>query len=303
MSLAMGSLAMGSLAMGARGLLLGLLLLLRLGPALAGEIRPLTVASATLGRDWAGLIYLPDGYDTANQRYKVVYLLHGANNDPSSWVSQIHLAPVLDRLIAEHRIPPCLVVMPSGGNSWYLDGAERMETALVQDLIPWVDTHYRSDPIRSARFVAGLSMGGYGAVHLALAHPQLFEAVAAMSPAVYTPEPPPQSAARRALVFQHDGHFDPALWQNQNYPALLSGYPARLWPLRLFVSAGAEDILRTGDAGALLAQAWRAQALPVQFHIRPGHHDFILWRHDIAPALRFLLSPEQAAPRLVAGAR
>ncbi len=287
----------------ARGVALVLLLLVRLAPALSGEIRPLTVPSATLGRDWAGLIYLPDSYDTAPQSYKVVYLLHGAHSDPSSWVSEVHLGPVLDRLIAEHRIPPCLVVMPAGGNSWYLDGPERMDTALVQDLIPWIDTHYRSDPRRSARFVAGLSMGGYGAVHLALAHPQLFEAVAAMSPAVYTPEPPPQSAARSAAVFQHGGVFDPALWQNQNYPALLEGYPARLWPLRLFVSAGLQDILRTGDAGALLAQAWRAQVLPVQFHIRPGHHDFILWRHDIVPALRFLLAPGRPPAQRVAGTR
>jgi enterochelin esterase-like enzyme len=271
-------------------LVLALLAVGLAGAAMAGEIERVAVPSRVLGRSWPVLIYQPDpAAGEADARYPVVYLLHGANSDATSWVEQGHLAALMDHLIATRRIPPCLVVMPSVGNSWYLDGAEPIETAFVQDLVPWVDRHEPGAAERAERAIAGVSMGGYGAVHLALAHPELFDRVAALSPAVYVPEPPAQSAARRAAVFQRGGVFDPALWRHLNYPPLLDRLARGPWRVKLFVSAGTEDGLHTSIAGAILAQAWRAHGQPARYHAGPGHHDFALWRHDLVPALVFLL--------------
>jgi enterochelin esterase-like enzyme len=255
--------------------------------AIAGQMLPFTLDSPVLGRAWVNQIYLPDGYGDG-AAYPVIYLLHGANSDATGWVNQADILTLADRLIRSGQLRKCIIVMPSAGNSWYLDGPERMETALIQDLLPWVEAHYAIAPQRAARTMAGISMGGFGALHLALQHPQLFAAVALLSPAVYVPEPPAQSAARRAAVFQTGGVFDPARWQAENYPALLDRFASARLPLRLFISAGAQDGLHTNIAGQTLFDAWRARGWEAYFHVSPGQHDFTLWRHDLPPALRFL---------------
>jgi enterochelin esterase-like enzyme len=267
-------------------------------PAVAGQVLPFTVDSPVLGRAWVNQIYLPDGYGDGAV-YPVTYLLHGANSDASGWVAQADIVTLADRLIRSGQMRKCIIVMPSADNSWYLDGPERMETALIQDLLPWVEAHYAIAPQRADRAVAGISMGGFGALHLALQHPQLFSAVALLSPAVYVPQPPAQSAARRAAVFQTDGVFDAARWEAQNYPALLNGFASARLPLRLFISAGEQDGLHTNIAGQMLFDIWRARGWEAYFHVSPGQHDFTLWRHDLPPALRFLQpGPAQAARRL-----
>ncbi len=264
-------------------------------PALAGEVRPFTLDSPVLGRAWENRIYLPDGYGDGTA-YPVIYLLHGANGDAAGWTDRADIANLADRLIRSGKLRRCIIVMPSVGNSWYLDGPERMETALVEDLLPWVAQHYAAAPDRASHAIAGISMGGFGALHLALRHPQLFAAVALLSPAIYVPQPPAQSAARQAAVFQADGVFDPARWQAQNYPALLDGFAAAHLPLRLFISAGAQDGLHTNIAGQTLYDTWRARGWPADFHVGPGRHDFRLWRHDLPPALRFLMpNPTETA--------
>jgi enterochelin esterase-like enzyme len=257
-------------------------------PAAAGQVLPFTLASPVLGRSWVNRIYLPDGYGDG-ATYPVIYLLHGANNDAAGWVDQADINTLVDRLIRGGRLRPCIIVMPSVENSWYLDGPERMETALIQDLLPWVEAHYAIRADRAARTVAGISMGGFGALRLALDHPQLFSAVALLSPAIYVPEPPAQSAARRAAVFQTNGVFDPARWKALNYPALIDGFAATHLRLRLFISAGAQDGLHTNIAGRTLYDIWRARGWQAEMHVSPGQHDFKLWRHDLPPALRFLL--------------
>ncbi len=270
--------------------LLLLLLVLSL-PAQAGQVAPLAFDSPTLGRSWPSLVYLPDGYGENHDRYPVVFLLHGANNDASGWVKQARIGGMVDHLIATHQIPPCLIVMPSVGNSWYLDGPEKIETGFIHDLVPWVDSHLRTEPGRSTRMIAGVSMGGFGALRLALHNPDLFAAVALLSPAIYVPVPPSVSNAWQAQVFRTAGKFDPKLWQSANYPALLDAFDAAHEPMRLFISAGAQDHLQTNVAARILAATWRNRGWPAQIHLENGAHDFILWRRTVPEALRFLLQP------------
>lgn len=92
---------------------------------------PFTLDSPVLGRAWVNQIYLPHGYSDG-AIYPVIYLLHGTNSDSAGWVRQADIVTLVDRLIRSGRMRKCIIVMPSAGNSWYLDGPERMETAL-----PW----------------------------------------------------------------------------------------------------------------------------------------------------------------------
>ena len=166
----------------ARGLPLALLLLAWAHGATAGEVRRgLSAPSAALGRAIPYTLYLPDGYGASGRRYPVLYLLHGHGGTEHDWADGGGLAATLDRLIATGAAPPMLVVMPGMGNGWYVDnpdpgGLGAMETAFLADLLPHVDRAWRTDARREARAVAGLSMGGWGAIRFAMLRPDLFAA-------------------------------------------------------------------------------------------------------------------------------
>lgn len=257
--------------------------------AWAGRIEPRSFFAATLGRAWEYNIYLPDGYDAgAARRYPVLYLLHGFGSDRNDWLIKGQIDRLADEMIADGTIPPCLIVMPSAGRSWYLDGIEPMETAFLKDLLPEIEGSFMANGEREGRIVAGASMGGYGALRLALGHPETFAAVALLSPAIYTPLPPSGSASRRSAVFATNGQFDPALWQALNYPTLLAHFQASNLAVPLFAVAGSEDELHIGGHVADLARVWHRNHWPGTFLVLAGKHNFAMWRRVMPDALRFL---------------
>jgi enterochelin esterase-like enzyme len=124
------------------------------------------------------LVYLPPGYASTAAHYPVLYLLHGNHQTADSFL-QIGLQRTLDRLIAAHTIPPTIAVMIQGGsgtNDWR-DRGEVGEEAYVLEVQRLIDRMLPTIPTRAARAIAGYSMGGYGAMHLALRHPRTFAAV------------------------------------------------------------------------------------------------------------------------------
>lgn len=140
-------------------------------------------------------VLLPEGYDAApRRRYPVLYLLHGANGNERDWST-----PALGNAEAITDGVPLIVVMPDGGKGgfytdWYNNGAlgpPEWETYHIDELLPWIDAHFRTTGQRSGRAIAGLSMGGFGSMSYAARHPDLFVAAAAFSGAVdlNTPNP------------------------------------------------------------------------------------------------------------------
>jgi S-formylglutathione hydrolase FrmB len=136
-------------------------------------------------------ILLPAGYDShPRRRYPVLYLLHGAIDNYSSWT----VKGDAEQLTARY---PLIVVMPDSGptggyTNWYnggADGRPEWETFHINELIPWIDGHLRTRAIRTERAIAGLSMGGFGAMSYAARHPDLFAAAASFSGAVDTNNP------------------------------------------------------------------------------------------------------------------
>jgi enterochelin esterase-like enzyme len=137
-----------------------------------------TYASAALAGTGSFHVYLPPGYGATTQRYPVLYLLHG-NEQPATAFLELGLQGELDTLIARHEIPPLIAVMIQGGsgaNNWRDHGSHRYESYVVevQELI---DRMLPTVATRAARAVAGDSMGGYGAMNVALGHPQRFAVV------------------------------------------------------------------------------------------------------------------------------
>jgi putative tributyrin esterase len=124
-------------------------------------------------------VLLPRDYASeASRRFPVLYLLHGFDGDYSSWCKNTKL---VDYAAPYEEI----IVMPDGDNSWYVnsysDAHAQWESYIIDDLISYVDSHYRTVASRQGRAIAGLSMGGYGALFLGLKHHDTFAAVASLS--------------------------------------------------------------------------------------------------------------------------
>jgi enterochelin esterase-like enzyme len=142
--------------------------------AAGSEIDTASYSSAALGATGSFHVYLPPGYASATQRYPVLYLLHG-NDQPATAFLELGLQEQLDKLIAGHEIPPLIAVMIQGGrgaNNWRY----RYE-GYVLEVQQLVDRMLPTRATRSGRAIAGDSMGGYGAMNLALGNPQRFSVV------------------------------------------------------------------------------------------------------------------------------
>ena len=138
-------------------------------------------------------IYVPPGYDDgAERRYPVLYLLHGVLDDPSVWFEPTYqgmtIQATMDSLIDAGAVRPMIVVMPNGrnayGGSFYRNSATTGDWGdfIARDVVGHVDREYRTIPDIGSRAVAGHSMGGYGAIHLAILHPDVFSVAYGMNP-------------------------------------------------------------------------------------------------------------------------
>jgi len=259
--------------------------------AVAGEMRSETLASQALGHVMRYVIYLPDGYKSGLKHYPVLYLLHGAGGDERAWEDLGHIKDKADRLIANGRIAPAIIVMPGCPACWWVDGAkERAETAFWSDLVPAIDTRYRTIETRGGRLVAGLSAGGYGAVRFALRYPDRIAAAAALSPAVYSGSVPQFSAVRAQPPFLGtDGKFDRAAWDRQNYPALLEHYFAQPYRVPFYLVSGDHDKLGIAFETALLfKRLFERQPEQVEFRVVDGDHSWKVWEATIDAALEHI---------------
>ena len=130
-------------------------------------------------------VLLPEGYAQSAERYPVLYLLHGAFGNDTDWTTTGDAEEITAGA-------PLIVVMPDGGQGgWYTNwvnrrayGPPEWETYHVDELIPWVDDHYRTVAARDGRAIAGLSMGGFGAISYAARHADLFTWAGSFSGAV-----------------------------------------------------------------------------------------------------------------------
>lgn len=156
------------------------LLLVSACMAFAGKVDTLKLHSDVMNRDIAVVVISPTP-DKANRnaRFPVVYLLHGAYGNERSWLD---IKPALPQIADEKGM---IFVSMAALNSWYFDSPVlkdfQYETFYTKTLVPFVDAHYRTAASREGRAITGLSMGGHGALFLAMRHTDLFGACGSMS--------------------------------------------------------------------------------------------------------------------------
>lgn len=152
--------------------------------------------SSALGMDADYSVLLPPGYDEeSDRRYPVVYFLHGLNNDHTSWVTPRYgdLPARIDLLMNQGKLPHFVMVHPDGQNSLYTDspdGNGNYETYIRGDLLQEIQGRYRVRTEASSRAIGGVSMGGYGALKIAMKHSGLYASAAGVSPIVFLGEDP-----------------------------------------------------------------------------------------------------------------
>ena len=160
-------------------------------------------------------VILPAGYGDGDRRFPVVYLLHGAGDGYETWFDNTDV----EDFAAAHDIEAIVVMPDSGGKhseaGWYsnwVDGSRDWEAFHIGVLVPWVDAHFATIPDRAHRAVAGLSMGGFGALSYAGRHPELFGAAASFSGLLDTQELGPVSGVGFSLTHDYFGTPDARVW-------------------------------------------------------------------------------------------
>jgi enterochelin esterase-like enzyme len=250
----------------------------------------------------------------------VIYLLHGRGDKQAAWTT---IKPDLDRLIVESRIPAVIAIMPDAPSSrragYYIDShftgsadlklpaGEAVETAFTRDLVAHVDATYPTRPDRSGRIVAGYSMGGYGALRYALAHPDLFGAAIVLSPAVYVPLPPPDSSTREFGAFGLGATtFDEATYAGLNYPAIIPTFTAKRLPLTLFIGVGDDEHAIADPAQAahdldyeahtFYNRIRRVPGVDAQLRVVNGGHNWDTWRPTFVDGLQYVFRALKPTP-------
>jgi putative tributyrin esterase len=234
-------------------------------------LRDVTFRSAALSRDMPYRVVMPVNI-TPGQRLPVVYLLHGGGGGFRDWTN--------DSDVARFAESGLLLVMPEGGSSYYTNAVDppqdRYEDYIVSDLIADVESKFPAATGRSNRAIVGVSMGGFGAVKIALHHPDLFLFAGGLSSAIDVP--------RRAFAikrFHQSRHysaiFGPSGSQTRrdNDPFVLARTANPAATPYFFLTCGEQEGLLASNRefAALLAQ----HHYPHEFHTVPGGHDWNQW--------------------------
>lgn len=209
------------------------LALLLVAAAAGARVERFTLKSPALAGNPAGepaeqqvIVYLPPSYDASPQRrYPLIVMLHGIADSPDIWLRAHHLPELLDK-----QGPEAIVVMPNGATkylgSFYLNSSVngRWEDYIADDLIAYMDAHYRTLAQPESRGVGGHSMGGFGAITMAMHRPDVFRAAYAISPCCLDAVEDigwGNAAWQRAIAYKSEADADKALAGGDFYPVAI----------------------------------------------------------------------------------
>jgi S-formylglutathione hydrolase FrmB len=259
-----------------------------------GRAECLSVSSKILGRGVPYCVLLPPSYDSEKaRRYPVLYLLHGLGDDEQMLIRSGGFNLVED-LWERHQISEFVIATPAGGASFYinsLDGRNRYEDFFLQEFVSKIERRYRAKPGRAFRALAGISMGGYGALHLAFQHPELFASVGAHSGALLERLPAVagsdsrQTARSRIFAGVFGAPLDPTFWR-KNDPLTIAR-TANLAGLHIYFDCGSQDDFGFESGAADLDKILVSRHVPHEFHLYPGGHNWVYFAEHLPALLKF----------------
>jgi S-formylglutathione hydrolase FrmB len=233
-------------------------------------------------------VILPPGYRASRTtRYPVLYLLHGHAGHYTDWITRTNVADYA----AQYRM---IVVMPEGNSSWYVDGAggatDKYEGYILRELIPDVDKRFRTIQSRYGRAVAGLSMGGYGAIKYGLKYPATFVFAASMSGAF--------GVTRYTQTEMGGANWEPFLKifgpegsetrkANDVFEIARGLSPAGAGSLPYFYfDCGTEDAAQHVKPNRELSEIFLEKKIAHEYRELPGTHSWAYWDQQVQEVLR-----------------
>lgn len=271
------------------------------GCASAGEVLfDQALPSPVLGGEIRYSIYLPSA-TSKNERFPTIYLLHGLGAGQREWMRGGRIDETLDRLIENGVIAPMIAVMPDAGKSWYVDSAQfggpgNYETAISRDLINGIDERYPTVADANRRGVAGISMGGHGALRLAFRYPEVFSAVAALSPGIWLPGgvseasgPANETPQQREKWYPRTTGetFDLDVFNRQSPFAYLDDLVDLEHPPEILLAVGDDDYWKLHDGTVEMYIELRRVDLEPELRVSDGGHDWEYWRSVTEDVLKF----------------
>jgi S-formylglutathione hydrolase FrmB len=262
--------------------------------AATGRVECNSLPSKILARPVPYCVLLPPGYDAnKTQRFPILYFFHGLGDDEQMFVHTGGWNLVED-LWERKQLGEFLIVTPAAGATFYInshDGKTRYEDFLVQEFLPGIEKKFRVKPGRANRAVSGASMGGYGALHLAFRHPELFSSVSAHSAALIEKLPTflagvaPNSGRGRVLGSTFGIPSDPAFWE-RNSPITLAK-AVQLNGMKIYFDCGDQDDFGFEAGATALDRALTLRKIPHEFHLYPGRHDWQYFAAHLPASLEF----------------
>ena len=261
--------------------------------AASGRVECNSLPSKILPRPVPYCVLLPPTYDAEKTKaFPILYFFHGLGDDEQMFVHSGGWNLVED-LWERKELGEFLIATPAAGAGFYInsrDGKVRYEDFLVQEFLPGIEKKFRVRPGRANRAVSGVSMGGFGALHLAFRHPELFSAVSAHSAALIEKLPAflgGVAGSPRARVL--GGTFgippDAAFWE-RNSPIALAR-TAALTNLKVYFDCGDQDDFGFESGASALDRVLTSRKIPHEFHLYPGRHDWQYFATHLPSSLQF----------------
>ena len=249
--------------------------------------------SQILGREVSYSIYLPEGYDTSNRLYPVLYLLHGWSDNETSWIQMGNMQTIADQTIQNNEAAPMIIVMPDAKVTWYVNAyndKDSYEDMFFKELIPEIEKKYRTRTEKQYRAVAGLSMGGYGSFIYALHHPEYFSACAPLSAAVYTDEDM-KEYLKTYYAKEFEGIYGKGLitdhwYKNSVLHLVKNAKKEDLSKVRFYIDCGDDDDLLHGNY--LIHEMMQEKNVKHEFRVRDGGHSWTYWRTALPEVMKFV---------------
>lgn len=235
-------------------------------------------------------VVLPAKYKNNQERFPTLYLLHGLGGNHSNWVTRTALVSYTD----QYRF---IIVCPDARDGWYTNSPLKQdaqyEDLIVKDVLSDVENKYRTLRSKYYRGIAGLSMGGYGAVKFGLKYPALFSFAAGMSPSLQFPAGLEDSVitsrwskTSTTNLRELFGSRRTDAWNNEDIFYLIERANTAAMPY-FYLSIGSQDgIIELPDLTQKTAAALRRKKIPFELHELPGGHDWNFWDREISVVLQ-----------------
>ncbi len=281
-----------------------LILFLNFCPSMSGQnkriMESLSFYSKILGQEVKYSVILPEDYYKSNKKYPVVYLLHGLGDDETSWVEYGYISQISDKVTKQCDVLPMIFIMPQGFRNYYVNdfaGTFLYQDMFVKELIPNIDSTFRTIADKSMRATMGYSMGGFGALVIPLKYPDMFAACVPLSVSIRTDEQYIKESSsgwddQWGRLFGGVGTFGVSRltdYYKKECPLyMIQNENIEQWKgLKIYIDSG-DDEGTLAASNDKLHMVLTEKQIPHEYRVRDGGHEFAYWREAVPNGLRFI---------------